>query len=92
MYEQITTISIFIFHGLIGGILYILINKIWRKRKEVCRRLIVSAISGYIYYLLHSSYSFPDSVMAIVFGYFSVDVIKKIFEEMLYRYFKSKEK
>jgi len=70
---------LFSFHGFLGGVLWLLVNWKWRK-KEVAQHTIVSTIAGYIYYLLHSEYNFPNSVIAIVVGYFSVDFVRNVFK------------
>jgi hypothetical protein len=46
------------------------------------RNYVVGAIGGYIYYYLHSDYNFPNGFIAIVFGYFSKDIIESLFERM----------
>lgn len=80
MYQEVVTeVIIFIFHGFLGGVLWLLVNWQWSKR-SIVQHTIVSAISGYIYWLLHSEYNFPNSMMAIVTGYFSVDFIKHVFD------------
>lgn len=71
--------SLFIVHGLLGGILWLFIHWVWTK-KAIAQHTVVSAISGYLYWCLHSEYNFPNSVMAIVSGYFSVDFVKQIME------------
>jgi len=71
---------LFSFHGFLGGVLWLFVKWRWRK-KEVAQHTIVSAIAGYIYYLLHSEYNFPNSVIAVVVGYFSVDFVRNIFEK-----------
>lgn len=67
----------FVAHGFLGGVLWLLIHWKWT-RKIVIQHTLVSALSGYIYYLLHSEYNFPNAVMSIVSGYFSVDFVKQI--------------
>lgn len=76
-------IIIFIFNGLVGAVLRELLedNK-FRTREWLIRIIFVGAISGYIYYLLYSSYGFPDRLMALVFGYFSYDLLPRIFKEL----------
>jgi len=71
----------FAFHGLLGGILWLLINWKWIK-KAVIQHTIVSALAGYVFFLLHSSYNLPNLIGAMIFGYFSVDIIKELFERM----------
>ena len=72
-------ISMFVFHGLLGGVLWLFMNWVWTK-KAIAQHTIVSAIAGYFYWLLHSEYNFPNSVMTIVSGYFSVDFMKHVFD------------
>jgi len=68
---------IFVFHGFLGGILWLFMNWQWT-RKAIAQHTIVSAIAGYLYYLLHMEYNFPNGVMTIVSGYTCVDFIKHI--------------
>jgi len=72
-------VVLFVFHGLLGGILWLFIHWEWTK-KAIAQHTVVSAIAGYLYCLLHSEYNFPNSVMTIVSGYFSTDFIKSVFE------------
>lgn len=77
------TIILYILHGILGSLLHTLV---WAtkaedlKEFESIKRYVIGGLAGYIYYLLVSSYAFPDSFMAIVFGYFSEDVIESIME------------
>lgn len=74
---------IFILHGLLGAFLNVLI---WAKKPEDLKEFetakvyVIGAIAGYIYYLLYQNYSFPDSFMAVVFGYFAKDTIESLLE------------
>jgi len=70
---------LFVFHGFLGGLLWLLTKWIWTK-KAVIQHTLVSALCGYLYYLLHSEYNFPNSVMAILAGYFGVDFVLSIME------------
>lgn len=74
---MITEILYFIFNGLVGGVLWLFTHWVWT-RKAIAQHTIVSAIAGYLYWLLHSEYNFPNGVMSIVSGYFSVDFIKQL--------------
>jgi len=73
----------FVFMGFLGAFLYVLV---WSKSArdlasyESLRTLLVGAIVGYLYSLLHFNYNFPDLVMASVAGYFGVDFIEGVFE------------
>jgi len=72
-------IFLFVFHGFLGGVLWLFIHWKWTK-KSIVQHTIVSAMAGYLYWLLHSEYNFPNSVMTIIAGYFSVDFFKEVFE------------
>jgi len=73
----------FTFMGFLGAVLYVLI---WAKKfrdlltYEAFRSVVVGAIVGYIYAFLHGNYNFPDSIMAVVAGYFGVDFAEAIME------------
>jgi len=69
----------FAFHGLLGAVLYILVWKV-KEKYEILRHLIVGAGMGYFFFLLHSQYTFPNLIMAIVFGYFGIDIAERVFE------------
>ena len=76
----------FAFLGFIGALLYVLIwAKSWQDLKsfETMRHLVIGLITGYVYAILHSEYNFPNSVMAIVIGYFGPDIIQALFEKMV---------
>jgi len=70
---------VFMFQGLLGGILWLFMNWIWTK-KAIAQHTIVSAIAGYVYWILHSDYNFPNGLMALISGYFSVDFMKHVFD------------
>jgi len=58
----------FSFHGMIGALLHIFEKRI-KKPYEILRHLICGSIMGYIYFLLYSQYTFPNLLMAIIWGY-----------------------
>jgi len=75
----------FTFMGFLGATLYVLVwAKSFRDLKsyEAFRTLVVGAIVGYIYALLYGNYNFPDSIMAVVAGYFGVDFVEAIMERL----------
>jgi len=78
------TVILFIVNGLIGAFLSTLF---WAKELnylktfDALRNIIVGAIAGYIYYLMHSEYNFPNGLMSLVFGYFGKDLIEAVFEK-----------
>jgi len=77
--EILYQILLFVFHGLLGGILWLFTHWVWT-RKAIAQHTIVSAITGYLYWLLYSEYNFPNSVMSVVAGYFGVDFVKQLVE------------
>jgi len=72
-------IGLFMAHGLLGGVLWLLVNWQWSK-KAIAQHTIVSAMAGYLYWILYSDYNFPNRLIAIMCGYFSVDFVKQIVE------------
>lgn len=80
MVSILLEIIIFVFNGLIGAVLRELLEDKKREKESIIKVLLVGAISGYIYYLLHTNYNFPDSLMSIVFGYFSYDLLPRLFK------------
>jgi len=70
---------IFALHGLLGAFLYISVWKV-KEKYEILRHSIVGAGMGYFFFLLHTQYTFPNVIMAIVFGYFGIDIAERVFE------------
>jgi hypothetical protein len=78
-------VLLFTIHGLIGSFLATLLKA--RKVKDLAkfcavRNYVVGALAGYIYYYIHYDYNVPNGFLAIVFGYFSKDIIESLFERM----------
>lgn len=72
-------------YGLMGAVLYIFIwSKSWSDLVsfESFRHLVVGFLSGLFYHMLVTGYSFPDSVIAVVVGYFGPDFIEGIMERL----------
>jgi len=71
----------FIISGILGAFLYLLC---WTKKASELmdynnyKRLLIGAIVGYIYFLLHSEYNFPNGIMALVAGYMGTDFIEAL--------------
>ncbi|MEM1843799.1 MAG: hypothetical protein QXD75_04670 [Desulfurococcaceae archaeon] len=75
----------FALSGLLGAALYVLVwSKGWRDlvRYESFRHLAVGVLSGVFYFLLCSNHGFPDSVMAVVVGYFGPDFLQGIMDKL----------
>ena len=73
----------FMLMGLFGSVLYVIVqSKGWDDflKFESWKRYILGPLSGLLYNFLHSDYNFPNSMMSIVFGYFSVDLIPWVME------------
>ncbi len=78
-------ISYFVFLGAVGAVAYILIKSDeWSDLTtyDAFKRLALGVVSGYIYQLLYSNYDFPNSIMAIVSGYMSVDFIQGLMKKL----------
>jgi hypothetical protein len=76
---------LFAVQGLIGALIAVLLwSEKWSDlvKFESLRHLIVGSIAGYIYWLLHSTYDFPNMIMATVSGYFAKDFLESIFERL----------
>jgi len=79
----LTGAAYFTFLGLVGALLYVFI---WSrsfdelKRYENVRHVVVGALAGFVYSVLHSEYSFPNAVMAMVVGYFGPDLVQAVME------------
>jgi len=78
--ELIWACLLFICNAVVGGIAYIYFRNI-KKRATIIRHIILSAIAGYIYYIAYRNYSLPDSLVAVVIGWFAPDFIASIMEK-----------
>ena len=79
MIEPLSTVVLFIIHGVLGALAYCLI---WREyeREELMRRLSLGAIAGYLYSYMVINYSLPDGIIAFIVGYWCVDFIEALAE------------
>ena len=69
----------FMFLGLLGGVSYVIINsKGWSDLTTFssCKRYALGLISGFIYDILYSEYSYPNFIMAFVSGYMGTSFIQ----------------
>jgi hypothetical protein len=76
----------FIFLGLLGGITYAIINsKKWADliTFSSCKRYIIGVIIGFLYNILYSEYSFPNTIMCWVSGYMGVTFIEGLLNRFL---------
>lgn len=79
-------VIIFVIHGIIGALLHLLIHvERLSDIKDYTKDIIIGGIAGYIYYHLYSYYSLPNGFLAIIFGYFSKDIIYVLFEKKFKR-------
>ena len=67
------------FLGLLGGITHVIINS--KNISDLtsfsaCKRYVISIISGFLYNILYSDYSFPNSIMCWVAGYMGTSFIE----------------
>jgi len=78
-----TLIPHFTFMGLLGGVAYVLIHaKRWRDltKFQAARRYLLGAITGFLYWNLHSTWNWPNIVMAFVTGYMGTTFIETLIE------------
>jgi uncharacterized membrane protein YeaQ/YmgE (transglycosylase-associated protein family) len=77
---------LFIVSGLLGGVASALIwAKSWQdlKRYETFRSIVLGAIGGFLYYLLHTEWSLPNGVVAFAFGYAFQDIVEGLVQKIL---------
>jgi hypothetical protein len=71
--------------GLLGGLASALI---WAERWEdlkafdFARSIVLGAIGGYLFFMIHSEWNVPNGVVAFVFGYCFKDVVEAIAERV----------
>jgi len=73
----------FTVQGLLGAFAAALFwAKGWQDLKsfECLRHLIVGAILGYLYSILHSEYNWPNLIVAFIFGWMGKDAVEAIVE------------
>jgi hypothetical protein len=78
--------SLFIVSGLLGGAASALIwAKSWQdlKKYETFRSIVLGAIGGFLYYLLHTEWSLPNGVVAFAFGYAFQDIVEGLVQKIL---------
>ena len=79
------TILFFVVMGLIGGITHVVVMaEKWSdlKKFSACKRSILGAICGLIYFFLYSDHDFPNMLMSLVSGYGGTSFIKNIMEKL----------
>jgi hypothetical protein len=77
---------LFIVSGLLGGVASALIwAESWQdlKRYETFRSIVLGAIGGFLYYLLHTEWSLPNGVVAFAFGYAFQDIVEGLVQKIL---------
>ena len=73
----------FMFLGLLGGVTHAIINsKKWSDLTSFTsgKRYAIGVISGFIYNILYSDYSFPNSIMCWIAGYMGISFIEGVIE------------
>jgi hypothetical protein len=79
------SMAMFIISGLLGGVASALLwAKNWGdlKRFEFARDVILGAIGGYLYFLMHTEWNVPNGVVAFTFGYAFQDVVEGAVERI----------
>jgi hypothetical protein len=79
------SMAMFIISGLLGGVASALLwAKGWGdlKKYDAFRAVVLGAIGGFLYYMVYSEWSLPDSVVAFVFGYSFKDVVEGVVERV----------
>ena len=73
----------FMFLGLLGGLTHVIINSDgWNDMTSFtsCKRYVIGIIVGFIYNILYSDYSFPNSIMGWVAGYTGIAFIEGLID------------
>lgn len=71
----------FIVLGVLGGVTYVIVNS--EKWSDIgtfsaFKRYVIGGISGFLYSILYSDYSFPNSIMCFVSGYMGTTFIESL--------------
>jgi hypothetical protein len=77
---------LFIVSGLLGGAASALLwAKSWEdlKKYETFRSIVLGAIGGFLYWLMHTEWSLPNGVVAFAFGYAFQDIIEGLIAKIL---------
>jgi hypothetical protein len=77
---------LFIVSGLLGGVASALLwAKSWGdlKKYETFRSIVLGAIGGFLYYLMHTEWNLPNGVVAFAFGYAFQDIIEGLIAKIL---------
>jgi hypothetical protein len=79
-------LALFVISGLLGGVASALLwAKSWGdlRRYETFRSIVLGAIGGFLYYLMHTEWSLPNSVVAFAFGYAFQDIVEGLIQKIL---------
>jgi len=81
MVELSIAVLYYVLVALLGGIAFVFFeSKSWedlRKYKNA-RHLVLSAIAGFVWYLFHSEWGFPNAVVAFLAGWFGPTFIESM--------------
>jgi hypothetical protein len=76
---------LYVISGLLGGLTSgLLWAKTWEDLKSFTfvRSLILGGVGGYVFFLMHSEWYLPNSVVAFVFGYSFQDIVEALVEKV----------
>jgi len=79
--ETVETMLLFAFMGFLGGLARALIvAKKWSdvRKFKTLRRVVIGVISGFVYFQLWSQYTFPNTIMAFVVGWWGVSFLERL--------------
>ena len=71
----------FVFLGLFGGFTFILIySEKWEDliKFSAFKRYMIGAVVGFLFNILHSEYSFPNSITCFVYGFSGTTLIEML--------------
>ena len=67
----------FVGNALIGAVGFIYFYSVTEKNKRI-RHLVLAGLAGYIYFNLYSTHNFPNTIMALIVGWFAPDFVEGI--------------
>ena len=80
---MVESLAYYVVAGLLGGLTSgLLWARSWEDLKafDFFRSVVLGAIGGFVFYLAHSEWNLPNSVVAFVWGYAFKDVVEGLVE------------
>jgi len=75
----------FVITALLGGIVHVFLKaKRWADLTKflLIRHVIISPIAGYVFWLMHTEYTFPNAVVVFIVGYSAASFLERLVERV----------